>query len=122
MAVVAAGQAVQTELPKVQDSVPFWAQLLKLGLWGAIIAGVIFCLSAAGAWPLIRSFFALFPALIPSSISAAAKLDAETIAAGSVSTPQARRIEAAKADPRYRRQLKAHLAAAKTLPTPETQP
>lgn len=117
-AVVTAGQSVQAQIPSIKDKTPLWASLLELGLWGGIIAAVIFGLTAAGAWPFIRSIFAFIPSLIPSSIKTAAKLDAETIAAGDVTTAQARRIEAAKADPRYRRQLKSHLAAAKTLPTP----
>lgn len=116
--VVTQGQAVQSELPRVQDSTPLWAQLLKLGLWGAILGAIIFALTAAGAWPFIRSILSLAPALIPSSIKTAAKLDAATIAAGDVPVEQARRIEAAKADPRYRRQLRVHLAAKKTIPTP----
>lgn len=109
-------KTIHHELPKTRDETPWWAKLLQSGLWLGIIGGAIFLLCASGALPFIRSALSWIPALIPSTIKTTAKLDAETIAAGDVPVEQVRRIEAAKSDPRYKRQLAAHLANIKTLP------
>lgn len=61
----------------MQDRTPWWAQLLRLGLWTAIIGGVLTLLIYLGVGPLIRRLLASLGMMIPAPTKSWAKLEAE---------------------------------------------
>lgn len=102
-----AKQGIAQELPKVKDIEPWYVGILRLGLYAAIIAGLLACMWYIGLGALLRPIFAGLGWFVPKATKTEAKFDAELLELSQPTPEVTQRIAARRAvDPFYEAELK----------------